>query len=36
MRYEDWTYRKTETRLREHSELRNALGIDRVPDDTTL
>ncbi len=36
MRYEDWTYRETEVRLREHSELRNVLGIDRVPDYTTL
>jgi hypothetical protein len=36
MRYEDWTYRETEVRLREHAELREALGIDRVPDYTTL
>src|SRR5947209_1265936 len=38
MRYEDWTwtYRETETHLREHGELRNALGIDCVPNYTTL
>ena len=27
MRYEDWTLRKTEVRLAEHSELRSALGL---------
>lgn len=36
MRYEDWTFRETEVRLREHSELRAALGLERVPDYTTL
>jgi hypothetical protein len=36
MRYEDWTYREAEVRLREHAELRTALLIDRVPDYTTL
>ena len=36
MRYEDWTYREAEVRLREHAELRTALAIERVPDHTTL
>jgi hypothetical protein len=37
MRYEDWTYREAEVRLREHAELRAALALDeRVPDYTTL
>jgi hypothetical protein len=36
MRYEDWTYREAEVRLREHAELREALGLARVPDYTTL
>jgi hypothetical protein len=36
MRYEDWTYREAEVRLREHAELRAALGLERVPDYTTL
>jgi|SRR5690242_2452661 len=36
MRYEDWTDREAEVRLREHAELRAALGLERVPDDTTL
>jgi hypothetical protein len=36
MRYEDWTYREAEVRLREHAELRTALTIERVPDYTTL
>jgi hypothetical protein len=36
MRYEDWTYRETEVRLAEHQELREALGLSRVPDYTTL
>jgi hypothetical protein len=37
MRYEDWTYRAAEVRLREHTELRAALGLaERVPDSTTL
>lgn len=36
MRYEDWTYREAETRLREHSELRMVLQLPAVPDYTTL
>ncbi len=36
MRYEDWTYRETEVRLAEHSELRRALQLLSVPDHTTL
>src|SRR5215467_9059453 len=36
MRYEEWTYRETEVRLAEHQELRDALGLARVPDHTTL
>jgi len=36
MRYEDWTFRGAEVRLAEHRELRAALGLDHVPDDTTL
>ena len=36
MRYQDWTYREAEVRLREHSELRRAVGLGRVPDHTTL
>ena len=36
MRYEDWTYREAEVRLEEHTELRAALGLSRVPDHTTL
>jgi Transposase domain (DUF772) len=36
MRYEDWTFREAEVRLGEHQELRTALGLERVPDDTTL
>lgn len=36
MSYEDWTYREVEVRLREHSELRRALGLGRVPDHSTL
>ncbi|MBI2867462.1 MAG: transposase, partial [Chloroflexi bacterium] len=36
MRYEDWTFRETEVRLAEHAELRRALGLQRVPDHTTL
>lgn len=36
MRYEDWTYQEAEVRLSEHSELRRALGLPRVPDHTTL
>ena len=36
MRYEDWTFREAEVRLREHAELREALGLSRTPDYTTL
>src|SRR2546430_911169 len=36
MRYEDWTFREAETRLREHQELRAALRLPAVPDYTTL
>lgn len=36
MRYEDWTFRETEVRLSEHSELRHALQIEQAPDYTTL
>jgi hypothetical protein len=36
MRYEDWTFREAETRLREHSELRTVLQLPAVPDYTTL
>ena len=36
MRYEDWTFREAETRLREHQELRSALQLPAVPDYTTL
>jgi len=36
MRYEDWTYREAEVHLREHAELRAALGLERVPDYSTL
>lgn len=36
MRYEDWTYREAEVRLREHFELRRALQLDSVPDYTAL
>ena len=36
MRYEDWTFREAEVRLGEHQELRAALGLERVPDYTTL
>src|ERR1700687_4675413 len=32
MRYEDWTFREAEVRLGEHRELRQALGLVRVPD----
>jgi hypothetical protein len=35
MRYEDWTFREAETRLREHQELRAALKLQAVPDSTT-
>jgi len=36
MRYEDWTFREAEVRLREHGELRVALQLSRVPDYTTV
>ncbi len=36
MRYEDWTLRKAEVRLAEHSELRDALGLHKAADHTTL
>lgn len=36
MRYEDWTFREVEVRVGEHSDLRRALGLDTVPDYTTL
>ena len=36
MRYEDWTFREAEVRLREHRELRAALRLKTVPDYTTL
>ncbi len=36
MRFEDWTFREAEVRLAEHSDLRQALGPERVPDHTTL
>ena len=35
MRYEDWTFREAEVRLGEHRELRQVLGLVRVPDFTT-
>lgn len=36
MRYDDWTFRETEVRLREHTEPRPALQLNSVPDYTTL
>ena len=36
MRFEDWTFRETEVRLAEPRELRQALGLHRGPDYTTL
>ena len=36
MRDEDWAFREAEVRLREHRELRQTLGLSRVPDFTTL
>lgn len=36
MRYEDWTFREAEVRLREHVELRRALGLKQTPDYTTF
>jgi hypothetical protein len=35
MRYEDWTFREAEVRLREHHELRAVLQLQAVPDYTT-
>lgn len=36
MRYEDWTFREAEVRLREHRALRQALKLRAVPDYTTV
>lgn len=36
MRFEDWTFREAEVRLAEHSDLRQALDLERAPDHTTL
>lgn len=36
MRYEDWTFREAEVRLREHGELRAVLRLSSVPDYTTV
>jgi DDE family transposase len=36
MRYEDWTFREAQVRLREHGELRAALRLSSVPDYTTV
>jgi hypothetical protein len=36
MRYEDWTFREAEVRLREHAELRAVLRLSSVPDHTTV
>jgi hypothetical protein len=36
MRYEDWTFREAEVRLREPSELRAVLRLLSVPDNTTV
>jgi hypothetical protein len=36
MRYEDWTFREAEVRLREHRELRVVLRLSSVPDYTTV
>ncbi len=36
MRYEDWTFREAEVRMREHGELRRALGLRHAPDHTTM
>jgi hypothetical protein len=36
MRYEDWISREAEVRLAEHAELHAALGLQSVPDYTTL
>jgi hypothetical protein len=36
MRYEDWTFREAEVRLREHRELRQTRGLKSVPNLTTV
>ena len=36
IRFEDWSLRKAEVRLAEHGELRDALGLRKAPDHTTL
>ncbi len=36
MRYEDWTFREAEVRVREHGELRRVLGLRSVPDYPTV
>src|SRR5260221_12735496 len=36
LRYEDWTFRQSESRLAEHRDLREALHLRSVPDYTTL
>jgi hypothetical protein len=36
MRFEDSTFREAVVRLRKHRELRQTLGLSRVPDFTTL
>jgi Transposase DDE domain/Transposase domain (DUF772) len=36
MRYENWTFREAEVRLREHAELRAVLRLSSVPDYTTV
>src|SRR6266481_1045325 len=36
LRYEDWTFREAEVRLREHRDLREVLQLRAVPDYTTL
>jgi len=36
MRYEDWAFREAEVRLAAQSDLRRALGLQQVPDYTTL
>jgi hypothetical protein len=36
MRYKDWTFREAEVRLREHTEMRAALGLQHMPDSITV
>jgi hypothetical protein len=36
MHFEDWIFREAEVRLAEYSDLRRALGLERVPGHTTL